>query len=232
MAPRLRNSPSLTTSAPFSVRLRESTGKSKKTMYRRKKARLELASKGFLGIHEFLATRKTLHSRAAADHMACESEAGSLLNSDSGVSVQAEEEESSGESELELGSNQAGSSVRRSRMSELLPPDVDSESKGDFGPAVCPGIAALLENLRNQREPHDPSPSTSSDSALDLINNHELLRSACAKLSVKSKDKKLDVFLRARVTVVEQGVVWRLKARQRSTQRTVSMEDLQRSQDY
>lgn len=45
-------------------------------------------------------------------------------------------------------------------------------------------------------------PPTSSDNALNMLQNHEILRAACAKLTVKSKDKKLDVFFRARITAM------------------------------
>lgn len=63
-------------------------------------------------------------------------------------------------------------------------------------------VEELLCELREGRKPVDNSPPNESDIVLDQLNYKDLpnLRRAQAALSVKAKDKRLDVFFRARIT--------------------------------
>lgn len=65
-------------------------------------------------------------------------------------------------------------------------------------------MAQMLKDLRDGKTPHDRSEETSTDRALNQLNykNFPALRRALAKLTLKSKDKKVDVVLRARITAM------------------------------
>jgi len=56
-------------------------------------------------------------------------------------------------------------------------------------------IAEMLKDLKAGKMPHNNSPETSTDQALNQLNYKNLptLQRALAKLKVKSKDKKIDV---------------------------------------
>ena len=63
-------------------------------------------------------------------------------------------------------------------------------------------VKELLQELREGRKPMDDTPPTRSDILLDQLNYKDLpkLRRACAALTVKSKDKKIDILFRGRLT--------------------------------
>ena len=65
-------------------------------------------------------------------------------------------------------------------------------------------LKELLEAIQNGSQILDPSPETATDRSLNQLNHKDFptLRRAAASLSVKSKDKKLDVFFRARITAM------------------------------
>jgi hypothetical protein len=65
-------------------------------------------------------------------------------------------------------------------------------------------LKELLEEMQDGRALADPSPETSTDRALNQLNYKDFpaLRRATASLSVKSKDKKLDVFFRAQIAAM------------------------------
>ena len=65
-------------------------------------------------------------------------------------------------------------------------------------------VAQMLKDLRDGKTPHDRSEETLTDRALNQLNykNFPALRRARAKLTLKSKDKKIDVVLRARITAM------------------------------
>jgi hypothetical protein len=65
-------------------------------------------------------------------------------------------------------------------------------------------VAEMLEDLRAGRTPKDDSLATASDLALDQLHYKDFpaLRRARASLEVKSKDHKIDVFFRARITAM------------------------------
>ena len=65
-------------------------------------------------------------------------------------------------------------------------------------------VKELLNDLRNGKRPNDDSEETPIDVALNSINyeNFPALRRACAKLSVKARDHKLNVTFRACITAM------------------------------
>lgn len=65
-------------------------------------------------------------------------------------------------------------------------------------------VEKLLRQLRNGQRPHDDSPETATDEILNALSHKDFpaLRCAQAKLTVKAKDKKLDVFFRSRITAM------------------------------
>jgi len=70
--------------------------------------------------------------------------------------------------------------------------------------AARKGVEELLRQLREGRRPHDDSPETAIDETLNRLSHKDFpaLRRARAKLTVKAKDKKLDVFFRSRITAM------------------------------
>jgi hypothetical protein len=63
-------------------------------------------------------------------------------------------------------------------------------------------LQEMLRELRAGQTPNDDSPEMVSDHQLNQLNYKDfpILRRACAALSVKSKDKKLDIVFRGRIT--------------------------------
>ena len=102
-----------------------------------------------------------------------------------------EEEEESGESE-------SGVSPQDKNMTEELNEltvDSDGDGTAEQGPA-----RALLEDLRRGLALGTvDAPQTALDYALDVLCDFSMLRTACEKLAVVSKDKKIDILFRARV---------------------------------
>lgn len=70
--------------------------------------------------------------------------------------------------------------------------------------AARKGVEELLRQLREGRRPHDNSPETATDKILNALSHKDFpaLRRARAKLTIKAKDKKLDVFFRSRITAM------------------------------
>ena len=62
-------------------------------------------------------------------------------------------------------------------------------------------VEKLLRQLRKGQRPHDDSPETTTDEILNALSHKDFpaLCRARAKLTVKAKDKKLDVFFRSRI---------------------------------
>jgi hypothetical protein len=58
----------------------------------------------------------------------------------------------------------------------------------------------LLRELREGRRPVDFTPPTQKDSKLENLKDREKLRRAAAALTVKGKDKLLDVLFRSRIS--------------------------------
>lgn len=104
-----------------------------------------------------------------------------------------QKEEESGESKSDV------SPQDKNLTEELDELTVSSDSEGD-GTAEPGPARALLEDLRCRLalETLD-APQTVLDYALDVLCNFSMLCTACEKLAVVSKDKKIDILFRARV---------------------------------
>jgi len=65
-------------------------------------------------------------------------------------------------------------------------------------------VAELLQQLRNGQRPRDDSPETTTDQLLNGLcyKDFPALRRAKARLTLKSKDKKLDVFFQSCLTAM------------------------------
>jgi hypothetical protein len=65
-------------------------------------------------------------------------------------------------------------------------------------------VEAMLKDIREGRKPQDNGMDTTSDLALNQLHYKDFpaLRRAVEKLTMKSRDKKLDVFFRARITAM------------------------------
>jgi hypothetical protein len=66
----------------------------------------------------------------------------------------------------------------------------------------CRIFSELLQQIRDGQKPQDNTPATASDAVLNQLHCKDFpaLRQACASLTVTSKDKKIDVVFRARMT--------------------------------
>ena len=67
---------------------------------------------------------------------------------------------------------------------------------------ACENVAELLKELQQGQCPRDDSPETIMDQLLDDLcyKDFPRLQCACTELTVKSKDRKLDVFFRSHIT--------------------------------
>ena len=65
-------------------------------------------------------------------------------------------------------------------------------------------VEELLRQLREGQRPHDDSPETATDEILNALSHKDFpaLHRARVKLTVKAKEKKLDVFFRSRITAM------------------------------
>ena len=65
-------------------------------------------------------------------------------------------------------------------------------------------VQELLDDLRKGHRPRDYSEEMATDASLNAVNYQDFpaLRRACAKLTMKSKDKKLDIVFRACITAM------------------------------
>jgi hypothetical protein len=81
---------------------------------------------------------------------------------------------------------------------------VAQESDGSIASSEQSDAEQMIEQLRNGIRPHDDGVETMSDAELNKLSylDFEGLRKACAKLKVLSKDKKLDIVFRARITAM------------------------------
>ena len=82
------------------------------------------------------------------------------------------------------------------------PPPVGAEDEAML--AARKKVEELLRQLREGRRPHDDSPETATDEILNALSHKDFpaLRRVRAKLTVKAKDKKLDVFFWSRITAM------------------------------
>ena len=101
-----------------------------------------------------------------------------------------------GEDLVELENDAEGASVaEEDEDSESDESQISSESEDRCHLIV----RKMLEDLCNGKKPIDKSEETTEDGMLNSYRNLAGLRQAGERLKVKTKDKSLDVFLRARV---------------------------------
>ena len=91
-----------------------------------------------------------------------------------------------------------GSEDSRAQPDAIDLEDKDSDNSEDRLGSK-PSLRSLLEDLRKQRDLLDQSPPSSEDNALDLIRSIDQLQEARTSLDLRSKDRSLNLFLRARI---------------------------------
>ncbi|KAJ6536528.1 hypothetical protein DFH09DRAFT_1091283 [Mycena vulgaris] len=159
-------------------RLKHYTNNSKKTQYRNRKKRAEMEAKGFKNVFDFM---KAVKKKKV----------------EGGEPVETVVDDSSDESGADEELQGAGSEPEAQGSSE-------TNIQGGLADCMDPvnlahvRLRELLEGLE------DPSPESGVDRALNQLNytHFPALRRAVASLTVKSKDKNLDVFFRARITAM------------------------------
>ena len=109
-------------------------------------------------------------------------------------------------------------------MSAAIPEESEADSKSDPESGMIVGsdtllavdpkkverlgqqdvVAQMFQDLQDEKTPHDWSEETSTDRVLNQLNykNFPALHQALTKLTVKGKDKKIDVLLCARITAM------------------------------
>ncbi|KAF5310155.1 hypothetical protein D9619_010553 [Psilocybe cf. subviscida] len=171
---------------------------SARTKRRQRAFQKDLAKKGFPSVLEWLKKSKPAASTSTQETISVSSE-------------DSEDETQSSESDNEMVdshylvqdmSDFPTNSVEFHQEDSMSVHDQDATYLKDPAADAQKKIAELLEQLRNGQKPTDDTPPTESDQVLDQMNytNIPKLRRACAALTVKSKDKKLDVLFRTRIT--------------------------------
>ena len=94
-----------------------------------------------------------------------------------------------------------GSEDSRAQPDAIDLEDEDSDNSEDRLGSK-PSLRSLLEDLRKQRDLLNQSPPSSEDNTLDLIRSIDQLQEACTSLDLRSKDRSLDPFLRARIVAM------------------------------
>jgi len=98
--------------------------------------------------------------------------------------------------------------VDLTRLNQASEPEGSHTSESDdsavSAAAARKQVEELLRQLREGRRPKDDSPETTTDQFLNGLcyKDFPALRRARAKLTVKAKDRKLDVFFRSRITAM------------------------------
>ncbi|KAJ7712776.1 hypothetical protein B0H16DRAFT_1811966 [Mycena metata] len=180
-------------------RPKQYTGNAPRTKRRHIKAGKDLAKKGFLGLHDFIEAKKT--SKAA--QLALETEDHTTVDhpsvsdhdqSDNDDNLSVPESPSGGEGEAA----NSDTAVQDKDLSAEMPDCMDPVNIAHVH------LKELLEGIQDNTIHSDPSPDSATDRSLAQLNYKDFpaLRRAAATLSVKSQDKKLDVFFRARITAM------------------------------
>ncbi|KAJ7235063.1 hypothetical protein C8J57DRAFT_1479731, partial [Mycena rebaudengoi] len=150
------------------------TKKSASTLYRQRKHAKDMKEKGFLNVFDYIKGQKVTKEPDAAVSSA----------------------ESDGEDEFP--------ELEKLQDTENL--DITDSIGTSTIPADCMDPVNLAHvKLRELLEDiEDPSPESAADRVLDQLNHTHFpaLRCAAAALNVKSKNKTLDVFFRARITAM------------------------------
>ncbi|KAJ7116133.1 hypothetical protein C8R43DRAFT_1137998 [Mycena crocata] len=149
----------------------------------------ELKKQGFLGIQDFLKAKKAEK----------EKEKELIIISEDSAS-----EHSDIESPDEWVDDQPSVSPELNQSPPVMPPGPSQPNLSDCMDPVNLAQVRLRELLESAGGISDPTPESASDGALNQLNykNFPALRRAVASLTLKSKDKNLDVFFRARITAM------------------------------
>ncbi|KAF7361462.1 RNF220 domain-containing protein [Mycena sanguinolenta] len=187
-------------------RARHYTGNSRRTQERRAKINRDMRAKGFLSVGAFLThvrqkvsknknMPETAISESHEEQSMGEETPGGLVDED----VQVDDDESEGE-ELEDNIHPVANDLHGHTTSENIPADPVVNQLT----AAQQKVAEMLQDLCADKTPKDDSLATASDLALDQLHYKDFpaLRRARALLEIKSKDKKLDVFFRGRITAM------------------------------
>ncbi|KAK7060055.1 hypothetical protein R3P38DRAFT_2679776, partial [Favolaschia claudopus] len=180
-------------------RKRHYTGKSARTHRRHMQQAKTLKKGGFLSLQEFIEKKQAQKSNSAASTAASAaastSASTSVSASASVVELDSEDDEIPDTESLESDDEDPSPNIPDPNT---LPDCMDPVNLAHVH------LKELLEAIESGSTILDPSPETATDRSLNQINYTDFpaLRRATANLSVKSKDKKLDVFLRARISAM------------------------------
>ncbi|KAJ6496130.1 hypothetical protein C8R45DRAFT_926645 [Mycena sanguinolenta] len=187
-------------------RRRHYKGNAPRTKHHHKKIGKDLAQKGFLGLCDFIAKKKeeklkhtdvvssTDVSTVASANVSAVSSADVSAVPSAEVSAAQSPANSDSESDSE---SQSGSSADEPETSAAaqIPDCMDPVNLAHVH------LKELLEAIQDGSQILDAAPKTATDHALNQLSHKDFASLCCAaaSLSVKSKDKKLDVFFRARI---------------------------------
>jgi hypothetical protein len=196
------------------------TGNSQRTRERHAKIRRDMQKKGFLSVGDFFShIRDKIAKRDTAgqvggqldsevENLGGAQDRADILGAEDGsnrVSASESEEEEDMENDenhdlhrtVSADSFKTGWNIDQFTQTwEDIPTDPTA--------AAQQKVAEMLADLRAGRTPKDDGLATASDLALDRLHYKDFpaLRRARASLEIKSKDKTIDVFFRARITAM------------------------------
>ncbi|KAJ7869644.1 hypothetical protein B0H13DRAFT_2557516 [Mycena leptocephala] len=166
-------------------------GNAPRTKRRHQKMGKDLAKKGFLPLFEFIQAKKTA---AMLQNTDLDSSAGD------GFSAAQSPAESQSENESESGSEDQDESEPSAAAAQSMEPSIQTPDCMDPVNLAHVHLKELLEAIQDGSQILDPTPQTATDHSLNQLNHKDF--PSAASLSVKSKDKELDVFFRARITAM------------------------------
>lgn len=178
---------------------------SRTTKWRHNVARETLAQNSFLSIQAFIAYQKTQkHTECNGNALSPQVSSPSLSVSESPSINDCMDIDSESESEqideLSTEGNAAPILAAAEQMPELLPLDPEQEEKLRQERIV----KEMLADLQAGKPPSDNSEETDTDRVLNQLNykNFAALQKAAAELKIQSKDPKLGIVFRARLTAM------------------------------
>ncbi|KAJ6476600.1 hypothetical protein DFH09DRAFT_1108821 [Mycena vulgaris] len=150
----------------------------------------DLEKKGFLNVFDYMAQIKAKKTEPSQSQKEQVSETMSISDSDSGPDSDSEVEPEV----LTLDFNSLSDPVDENNTPDCMDPVNLAHVR----------LRGLLESVGHGNIPSDPTPESTSDMALNKLNYKDFpaLRRAVASLTHKSKDKTIDVFFRARITLM------------------------------
>ncbi|KAJ6533347.1 hypothetical protein DFH09DRAFT_932858, partial [Mycena vulgaris] len=178
------------------------TNNSKKTQYRNRKKRAEMEAKGFKNIFDFMKAVKKKKVEGGEPVETVVDDSSEKSGADKGLQGVGSEPEAQGSPETNI------------QVSSIIPccasvSQIFSGRSGEFY-GSCEPCSCLPASLRERLEGlEDPSPESGMDRTLNQLNyiHFPPLCHAIASLTVKSKDKNLDVFFRAWITMMMMGTL-------------------------